>query len=277
MTEPNDVEEAVEILEEGSREEQKEEALSTLEECSHTRPEDLTPYLGSICSFADDEDIMIRRDVATILSNVAAHEPSAVIPHTTDVCTLLMDDDPSVLMFAMGTAMIIANESPTELLDVSDRLLDLLSYENIASSYAASNTRLTAATTLGLLGEVDATVATQADEPLADRFDDPEPNVRRDAVAALTRLGLAHPDAVPTGLTQLSTRLDDPEPEVRRKAIRAYTLFRHDQPAAIAHPEDVAPAFKQAAEQAGPELDSAEKKKIIEAHQYISDMVDDGA
>ena len=275
MTEPNDVEEAVEILEEGSREEQK-EALSTLEERSHTEPESLIPYLDGICSFADDEDIMVRRDVATILSNVAAHEPSAVTPHTTDVCSLLMDDDASVLMFAMGTAMIIANESPTELLDVADRLLDLLSYENIASSYAASNTRLTAATTLGLLGEVDATVATRADEPLADRLDDPEPNVRRDAVAALTRLGLAHPDAVPTGLARLSTRLDDSEPEVRHKAIRAYTLFRHDQPTAIAQPADVAPAFKQAAERAGPELDSTEKKKIVEAHQYIKDMVDDG-
>lgn len=272
MTELNNVEEAVRVLEEGTHEEQK-EALSVLEEHSHTQPEVLVPYLDGICSFASDGDIMVRRDVATILSNVATHEPNAVMPHTNVVCALITDNDPHVISFAMMAAAMIARESPMALSDMTDRLIELLTYENIAASYAASITRSRAVAALGYLGKADRAIATRIDESLAGLLADTEVTVRIATVTTLTRLGLAHPNAVPTALAELSTRLDDPEPDVRRKAIRAYTLFRHDQPAAISQPSDVAPAFKQAAERAGPELDETEKKGFVETYRYIKDVL----
>ncbi|WP_248907308.1 sister chromatid cohesion protein PDS5 [Halocatena marina] len=272
MTDDIDVKNVIQTLEDGAPREQ-EEALSILRDISHSQPNILATHLDAICSFADDEDPMVRFSVATVLVNVAAHEPSVVLPHAPVVRTMLMDDDSSVLSFATTTAMIIASESPTALSGIADRLLELLIYKNVAASKSARDIRVSAASTLGKLGEVDQAIASRADEPLANRLDDPEPRVRRAAVTALTRFGLSHPDVVSTGLARLPERLDDEDAEVRRKAIRAYTLFRHDQPAAIVEPEAVVPALERAAERA--ELDRTEASGIDEACEYIERMMAD--
>jgi HEAT repeat protein len=275
MTEPNDVEEAVEILEEGSREEQK-EALRTLKGISETQPDELVSYLDIICSFANDDDIEVRRDVGSILSNVAIHDSGAVAPYAATVSTLLTDDDRHVLASVMTVAAQIVRESPTALSGTVDRLFELLNHEIAWASGPASITRAMAASTLGDLGNADPAIAARADEPLADRLDDEKPIVRRATVTALRTLGLAHPSAVSTALARLPTRLDDSDAEVRRNAIMAYVLFRHQQPDAITQPDAVAPALRQAAEHTDlnniDESGLIDENKILETHQYVEEM-----
>jgi HEAT repeat protein len=272
MTEPNNVEETITILEEGTEEEQK-EALETLKELSYAQPGDLVPYLNIICGFVREDELDIRHNIGIILANVADDDSSAVTPYADTVRTLLTDDRPFVLSSAMRVATHIAIESPSALADVTDRLVDLLTYEKEFASTPACDTRMNAAATLGNLGEADRAVAARSDAPLADRLVDSESDVRAAAVIAVTQLGLAHPDTVSTALTHLPTRLDDDHAGVRRNAIWAYNRFRMDQPDAISQPNVVAPAFEQATERAN--LDDTETRRVTETYQYINNMAAD--
>lgn len=273
MTESNTIEEAVTILEDGTDEEQA-TALEALKKISHEYPGDLAPYLTDICQFASDENQSIRYNVAIILRNTATHDPSAVVPHAETVRTLLTDDDPFVLAFAMAVTEAITRESAPALSGVTDRLSELLTYENFGASDPARDTRVMAAAALGNLGESDSTIAAQADTPLAERLDDPEPEVRATTIMAITKLGIAHPETVSTALSCLPKRLDDDDPSVRQRTILAYTLFRHQQTDAISKPGTVAPALKRAIERT--DLDSEEAKRAAETHRHIEDMAANG-
>lgn len=271
MAAQNSVEDVINILEDGTSEQQA-EALRVLLDHAEQQPDDLVPHLDIICSFADNEDVNVQSSVAGILATVADHDPDAVVPHNTVVQTLLMSDDPLVLAFATATAMRIAPESPIALSESVDRLLELVTYEEDWDVDPARDTRLRAVSALGDLGEADPTLAARLDEPLADRLDDADPKVRLITVITLTQLGLAHPEAVPTALARLPTQLDDSG--TRRATISAYVQFHHQQPAAIVQPSAVVPALKQAAEQA--DLAEGEPKAVAETCEYIEENMANG-
>ena len=266
MTESNDIEETVRTLEEGTREEQK-EAFRVLRKISKTQPETLVSHVNTICTFASDEDTEIRRDVASILTEIAGHEPSAVLPHAGDVCSLLLNDDPLVLAFATAVAMRITPESPAALADATERLMELLTYESDWAPDPASSTRSRAILALGDLAEEDPTLAARLDEPLAERLNDGSSLVRSSVVVTIKQLGLAHPEAVSTALAHLPSRLDDPDSETRYQTLLAIINFRHEQQDAIAQPDTVATALRQAVEKT--DLTSKEMKTVAEAYKYI--------
>lgn len=269
MTESENVEEAVRILEDGTDEERK-AILEALSEQSNTQPAALLPHLDIIGSFADSKDVDVRHNVALILSNAARHEPSAVMAHIDTVRTLLADDDPFVLSAATETAESLARESSTALSAAADRLIELLTYESDWTSHSMNETRARAAATLGNLGEHDPAIAARSDDPLATLLDHPDSGVRADTIVAITQLGLAHPESVPTALAQLPKRLDDDHAGVRRNAIITYVHFRRNQPAAISQPDVVAPALRQAAERT--DLDNTEEEGVAETCEYIEEM-----
>lgn len=269
MAAQNDTEEAVRTLEDGGNEQQS-EALEKLRQVSKTKPEDLISHLDVICSFASDEDTEIQRDVATILAHVAGDKPSAVIPHGGVVDTLLLHDDPIVLAFATAAAMRITPESPAVLSDATDRLTELLTYENEGTPDLASSTRSRAVLALGDLGEADPSLATRLDELLAERLDDEDALVRSSTVITLKQLGLTHPEAVSTALSRLPARLNDSDRETRYQAILAVVNLRHEQPDAITQPDAVATALRQSVEKT--DLDAEETKTVEETYQYLENM-----
>jgi hypothetical protein len=268
MAEQNDIEEAVRILEDGSSD-QQEEALEKLREISKTQPGEIVSHLDAICSFASDEETEVQRPVAGILAHIASDKPSTVIPYAGVVNRLLLHDDPIVLGFATAAAMRITAESPTALSDATDRLIELMTYEENQSQDPASGIRSRAILALGDLGEANSTLAARLDEMLAERLDDVSPLVRSGTVTSLRQLGLTHPDAVSTALTRLPSRLDDPDPETRHDAILAIVHFRHEQLDAISQPDTVVSALKQAAEQM--DLNSKERKTVAETCEYIEE------
>lgn len=267
MTETIDVEAAIGRLEEGTEEEQR-EALGTLLNHSEDYPDDIIVHLDLISSFADNEDVNIQSTVAGILATIASHKPSAVVPHSSAVQTLLTSDDPLVLSFATAAAMRITPESPAVLVGSADRLIELLTYKESRDSDQARNTRLRSVSALGDLGEADADLATRLDDPLADRLNDPDSKVRVATIITVTQLGLAHPKAVSTALARLPAQLDDPE--TCRPAISAYVQFRHEQPTAIVRPDMVAPALKEATTRA--DLDEEEIQAVSNVRRYIEEM-----
>lgn len=273
MAAQNDIEEVVKALEDGTDEERV-EAIGELANLSREQPSVLVPYLDDICSLARDDDPNIRSRVARILMNISRYDTDVVIPHIPVIRTLLMDDYPYVVSFATSTATEIANASPETLLEVTDRLFELLTYENPQASGPARSTRAKAVLALGYLVDANSTLAARLDEPLAERLTDDESMVRAATVTTLTQLGLVEPDAVSTALVHLPARLDDPDRETQRHAVDAYVYFRHKQPAAIVHPDKVAPALKAAAKRV--DLNSEEEEKVTETYQYIDEIVANG-
>ncbi len=269
MAESTDVERAVNSLEDGTEEEQI-ETLGELANLASSQPDALIPYLDDICLFADDDVWNIRSRVARILANAARHDSSTMTPHLSVIRTLLTDNNPYVLSYTTAAIMEITSASSTTLLDTSDRLLELLTYENSQASDAARSTRMRAVLALGYLADDDPTLAAQLDEPFVDRLDDVSPKVRAATVTTLTRLGIAYPEAFSMALAHLPTRLDDPDLETRRYAVDAYVYFRHKQPSAIVQPNTVAPALRAAAEEV--ELDAEEAERVTETCQYLDQM-----
>lgn len=269
MTETIDVEQAIETIEEGTHAE-KVETLGELSNYSHEQPDVFIPHLDNICAFADNEDSDIQSFVAAIISSVSRYDSNVVLPYADVVCSLLSNDDPHVVSFAATAAVEIASVSPETLMSETDRLFELLPYENTQASRAARSIRMRAVLTLTHLVDADPSLAVRFDAPLAERLEDTEPEVRAVSVMALAGFGVNQPETVPTALAHLPARLEDPDPETRRHAIGAYVNFRHKQPDAIVDPETVAPAFKEAADSV--DLDDDETKKVSETHQYIASL-----
>lgn len=273
MAAQNDIEAAIGTLEDGPSEQQA-EALEKLRETSKTKPDDLVSHLDAICSFVNNENTKSQRNVATILAHVAGHKPSAVVPYAGVVHTLLLHDDPIVLAFATAAAMRITPESPAVLSDATDRLTELLAYENERTPDLASSTRSRAVLALGDIGKADPSLATRLDELLVERLDDEDSLVRSSAVITLKQLGLTHPEAVSTALSRLPSRLNDSDRETRYQAILAVVNFRHEQPDAITQPDAVATALRQSVEKT--DLGAEETKTVTETYQHIEEMSAEG-
>lgn len=269
MTETIDVEQAIETIEDGSPMERV-DTFGTLSNLSHGQPDAFVPYIDDICQFADNEDPNIQSFVATILSNVARHDPAIMASRNNVVSSLLSEDDPNVLSFAVTTTMKITSVSPEVLLSETDRLFELLSYENTQEPRAARSIRLRTVIALTNLVEADSTLPAQLDEPLAKRLEDAESEVRDIAVITLTDLGIDYPGAVPTALSHLPARLDDPDPETRLHTVEAYVFFRHKQPDAIINPKTVAPAFKEAVDRV--DVDEEDAEKVSETCRYLKEL-----
>lgn len=207
-------------------------------------PETLLKNLDLLTPFATDQYQDVRWSVAKILLSASQHDPSAVIPYVETVCSLLQETDITILTLAVSAAANIATEAPHSMTPCTDRLFELISDGPLMDRFG--DVRGGAITTIGAIGRVDPDIAVQADIPFADRLEDVERYVRAVTILNVTKLGMTHPETIPTALARLPGRLEDVNERIRKRTIEAYIQFCLYQPTAIRDPETVAPKLRRA-------------------------------